>query len=146
MRFGFVAFSWPAGGLETTKGPHDGARVSAAHHAAGAAAHGTGLCWENGFCWDLNPWPHVHVVSIIERRSRVHVEVWANGEKLCILNRFWGVTEEFLKAPCGTFTAIGKCHNLDAQGQRATKENCRAEPKVEEERPPGARLMSWRQR
>jgi len=44
--------------------------------------------------------------------------VWAHGEKLHILNRFWGVTEEFLKAPCGTFTAIGKCRNLD-QGRNS---------------------------
>ena len=62
---------------------------------------------------------------MVERRSRVHVEVWAHGEKLHILNRFWGATEEFLKAPCDTFTTIGKCHNLDTQGQRATKEKCR---------------------
>ena len=30
----------------------------------------------------------VRVVLIVERRSRVHVEVWAHGEKLHILNRF----------------------------------------------------------
>ena len=36
MRRGFVAFFWSADGLEATKGPHSG--VSAAHHAAGAAA------------------------------------------------------------------------------------------------------------
>ena len=64
-------------------------------------------------------------VCVIERRSRVHVEVWAHGEKLHILNRFWGATEEFLKASCYTFTTIGRCHNLDTQGQRATKEKCR---------------------
>ena len=28
-----------------------------------------------------------------------------------------------LKAPCDTFTTIGKRHNLDTQGQRAKKEN-----------------------
>ena len=61
---------------------------------------------------------------VIERRSRVHVEVWAHGERLYILNRFWAATEEFLKAPCDTFTTIGRCHNLDTQGQRATKEKC----------------------
>ena len=65
------------------------------------------------------------VTLVIERRSRVHVEVWAHGEKLHILNRFCGVTEEFLKAPCDTFMTIGRCHNLDTQGQRATKEKCR---------------------
>ena len=27
--------------------------------------------------------------QLIERRSRVHVEVWAHGERLHILNRFW---------------------------------------------------------
>ena len=27
--------------------------------------------------------------EVVERRSRVHVEVWAHGEKLHILNRFW---------------------------------------------------------
>ena len=34
----FVVFFRSPGGLEATKGPHSGARVSAAHHAAGAAA------------------------------------------------------------------------------------------------------------
>jgi hypothetical protein len=60
----------------------------------------------------------------IERRSRVHVEVWAHGERLDILNRNMAVTTEFLKASCDTFTTIGKCHNFDTQGQRATKEKC----------------------
>ena len=34
----FVVFLKSPGGLEATKGPHSGARVSAAHHAAGTAA------------------------------------------------------------------------------------------------------------
>ena len=34
----FVVFLKSPGGLEATKGPNSGARVSAAHHAAGAAA------------------------------------------------------------------------------------------------------------
>ena len=78
---------------------------------------------------------------IIERRSRVHVEVWAHGEKLHILNRFWGATEEFLKASCDTFTTIGKCHNLDTQGQRATKEKCRTVESPRWKKTQGARLM-----
>ena len=43
-------------------------------------------------------------MMMVERRSRVHVEVWAHGERLDILNRM-AVTTEFLKAPCNTFTA-----------------------------------------
>ena len=31
---------------------------------------------------------------MVERRSRVHVEVWAHGERLDILNRNMEVTEE----------------------------------------------------
>jgi hypothetical protein len=85
---------------------------------------------------------------MVERRSRVHVEVWAHGEKLHILNRFWGATEEFLKASCDTFTTIGKCRNLDTQGQRATKEKCRtveSQSKVEEKTQVRG-SWSWRQR
>ena len=59
--------------------------------------------------------------KLIERRSRVHVEVWAHGERLGILNRRLYLTTEKLKAPCDTFTAIGRCHNRDTQGQRGTK-------------------------
>ena len=77
----------------------------------------------------------------IERRSRVHVEVWAHGEKLHILNRNTEVTEEFLKASCDTFTTIGRCHNLDTKGQRATKENCRRSRVQGGREDPGARLM-----
>ena len=78
---------------------------------------------------------------VVERRSRVHVEVWAHGEKLHILNRFWATTEEFLKAPCDTFTTIGKCRNLDTQGQRATKEKCGQSIVQGGREDPGARLM-----
>ena len=78
---------------------------------------------------------------MVERRSRVHVEVWAHGEKLHILNRFWATTEEFLKAPCDTFTTIGKCRNLDTQGQRATKEKCGQSIVQGGREDPGARLM-----
>ena len=69
--------------------------------------------------------PRHGVGGFIERRSRVHVEVWAHGERLDILNRCLGETEEKLKASCDTFTTIGRCHNLDTQGQRAEKEKCR---------------------
>ena len=64
-------------------------------------------------------------IRVVERRSRVHVEVWAHGERLDILKRCMEVTTEKYKAPCDTFTTIGRCHNLDTKGQRATKEKCR---------------------
>jgi len=97
---------------------------------------------------NTNPIPSIKIrpLGLVERRSRVHVEVWAHGERLGILNRNMAVTTEFLKAPCDTFMAIGRCHNLDTQGQRAKKESVGQSSVQGGRKTSGARIMSWRQR
>ena len=85
-------------------------------------------------------------MMMVERRSRVHVEVCANVETAGHTEARMEVPTEKLKAPCDTFTAsftsIGRCHNLDTQGRRAKNILAQSSLSKVEEKTAGARIMS----